>query len=127
MPRELTPLEASQALFESPFIVVSHGTQLDPVLNYGNGAALKLWELDWTEFTRMPSRYTAEAPIREERARLLDTVTRNGFIDDYSGVRISKSGRRFRISRATVWNLLDDQGQYAGQAATFTEWGYLPG
>ena len=38
----------------------------------------------------------AEAPLREERARLLAAVAANGFIDDYSGIRISKSGRRFR-------------------------------
>jgi len=57
--------------------------------------------MSWAELTRTPSRLTAEAPNREERARLLAAVTARGFIDDYSGVRISKSGRRFRIARAT--------------------------
>ena len=68
---------------------------------------------DWEELTRTPSRLTAEAPNREERARLLETVTRLDFIDDYSGVRISKTGRRFKISRATVWNLISENGQRA--------------
>ena len=58
----------------------------------------------------MPSRLTAEAPDRAERARLLAEVTARGFIDDYSGVRISHTGPRFQIQRATVWNLTDDQG-----------------
>ena len=31
--------------------------------------------------------------LREERARLLAAVTAHGFIDDYSGVRISKTAR----------------------------------
>jgi hypothetical protein len=37
-----------------------------------------------------------------------------GFIDDYAGVRIARTGRRFLIQRATVWNLTDDQGQRCG-------------
>ena len=63
--------------------------------------------------------------VREERAKLLETVTRCGFIDDYSGIRISKSGRRFRISQATVWNLLTEENQPCGQAAMFEHWEFL--
>lgn len=115
----------ARAIYEAPFVVVSHGTEPDPVLNYGNAAALALWEMSWEEFTRTPSRYTAEAPNREERARLLAAVTARGYIDDYSGVRISKAGRRFRIARATVWNLRTADGQPCGQAATFRDWEWV--
>lgn len=110
------------ALDSAPFPVLSHGTEVDPILNYGNKAALQLWEMEWEEFTRTPSRLTAEAPNREERARLLSEVAEKGFIENYSGIRISKSGRRFRVSGGTVWNLLDDNGLPAGQAATFESW-----
>ncbi|HKX12111.1 MAG TPA: MEKHLA domain-containing protein [bacterium] len=110
------------ALDAASFPVLSHGTEVDPVLNYGNQAALQLWEMDWKEFTRTPSRLTAEPPIREDRARLLAEVAEKGFIENYSGIRISKSGRRFRVSGGTVWNLLDDAGLPAGQAATFDSW-----
>lgn len=119
------PLELAQRVFAAPFVLVSHGTEADPVLNYGNQSALTLWDISWSELTQMPSRLTAEAPNREERARLLDRVTRDGFIDDYSGIRIAKSGRRFRISRATVWNLLTPAGTHCGQAAMFGEWMFL--
>jgi len=119
------PIELSQKVFEATFIIVSHGTEIDPVLNYGNRAALALWEMSWEELTRTPSRLTAEAPNREERARLLEIVTRRGFIDDYSGIRISKTGRRFRISRATVWNLLTEDGKPCGQAAKFDRWEFI--
>ncbi|HXI70665.1 MAG TPA: MEKHLA domain-containing protein [Verrucomicrobiae bacterium] len=112
-------------VFHAPFVLVSHGTEADPVLNYGNAAALALWEMSWAELTRTPSRLTAEAPNREERARLLAAVTARGFIDDYSGVRISKTGRRFKISQATVWNLLTEAGKPCGQAAMFSAWGFL--
>jgi hypothetical protein len=81
--------------------------------------------MSWAELTRTPSRLTAEAPNREERARLLAAVTQRGFIDDYSGVRISKTGRRFRFARATVWNLISETGRPGGQAALFDRWEFL--
>ena len=120
-----SPAEQAEKVFHAPFVLVSHGTEADPVLNYGNAAALALWEMSWAELTRTPSRLTAEAPKREERARLLATVTQRGFIDDYSGIRISKTGRRFRIAQAAVWNLVSDTGQPAGQAAMFSHREYL--
>lgn len=116
------PAILARTLYESPFVVLSHGTEADPVLNYANRTGLALFELDWKELTRMPSRLTAEPQIREERARLMERVTRHGFIDDYSGIRISKSGKRFHITRATVWNLIGKDDVYRGQAATFSDW-----
>lgn len=113
------------AAWAAPFVLVSHGTEPDPVLWYGNRTALDLWEMDWPTFTATPSRFTAEAPEREERARLMAAVTSNGFIDDYAGIRISRTGRRFRIRKATVWNVQDDTGLRVAQAATFSEWEWL--
>lgn len=46
IPRTGSFVEEAAALFHAPFVVVSHGTQDDPVLNYGNQAALDLWEMD---------------------------------------------------------------------------------
>ena len=125
LPGLFNPLGLAKNVFKAPFALVSHGTEADPILNYGNAVALNLWEMTWEELTRTPSRLTAEAPNREERARLLAEVTTKGFIDDYSGIRISKNARRFRIAQATVWNLLDERGNYAGQAAMFSRWEFL--
>jgi hypothetical protein len=108
------------ALWDAPLIVVAHGDEPDPVFFFGNRAALAAFECDVERFTRMPSRLSAEAPLRNERQRLLDRVARDGFIDDYAGVRISATGRRFQIAGAIVWNLVDAQGVRHGQAATFT-------
>lgn len=124
-PDTIDPREQARHLFEAPFVLVSHGTEADPILNYGNATALKLWGISWEELTRMPSRLTAEAPNREERARLLERVSRDGFIADYTGIRIGKTGLRFRISQATVWNLLTPDGHPCGQAAMFGEWTFL--
>ena len=119
--------QADQAyqLFHVPFVVVSHGTQEDPILNYGNRTALDLWEADFAALTKMPSRKTAEPVHRDERASMLERTTRDGYIDDYSGVRISVTGKRFHIAQAIVWNLVDQDGNPAGQAATFADWQML--
>lgn len=109
-------------LFKAPFVVVSHGTQSDPILNYANQCALDLWEVDLATLLQMPSRLTAEPMHRDERARLLERTTRDGFVDDYQGIRISHTGRRFRIDRAIVWNLVNPAGHPIGQAATFSDW-----
>mgnify|MGYP001287987900 CR=1 FL=1 len=118
----LSPDAAAEALFHAPFVVLSHDAAPDPILTYGNRAALDLFALTWEELIRMPSRYTAEAPDRAERARLLAEVAARGFIDNYAGVRIARTGNRFQIARATVWNLTDETGRRCGQAATFREW-----
>lgn len=125
--RELVACEGSvvaqaERLYRALFVVVSHGTDEDPILTYGNAAALALFEMDADALTRTPSRLTAEPVHRDERAGLLERTRRDGFVDDYAGVRISRTGRRFRIERAVVWNLTDAQGIYWGQAATFDKW-----
>lgn len=117
--------EQADRLYLAPLVVVSHGTEADPVLNYGNRAALQLWETDFTSLTQMPSRLTAEPMHRDERARLLERTARDGFVDDYRGIRISSRGRRFLIERAIVWNLESSDGVRHGQAATFDRWTML--
>lgn len=109
-------------LFHAPLVVVSHGTQADPILNYANRRALELWEIDIPRLLITPSRLTAEPMHRDERAELLRRTAQVGYVDDYQGIRISTTGRRFRIERATVWNLSDPDGAPRGQAATFTDW-----
>jgi hypothetical protein len=122
---DLAGAEAAERIFHAPFALLSHNAEPDPIFTYGNLRALTVFELSWDELTTMPSRFTAEAPDREQRARLLAEVAANGFIENYSGVRISRTGKRFWIDRATVWNLSDESGRYCGQAAMFSEWGPL--
>lgn len=108
-----------QALWAAPRAIIAHGIEPDPIFFFGNRFALDRFEMTLEAFTEMPSRLSAEPVLREERQALLDRVTRDGFIDDYSGIRISATGRRFRIERATVWNLIDEDGAIHGQAAAF--------
>lgn len=122
IPRTGSAIDDSRALFEAPFVVVAHGTQPDPILNYANQIALSLWEMELPVLLQTPSRLTAEPLHRDERARLLERTAKFGYVDDYAGIRISSTGRRFRIEQAVVWNLLDAAGNFAGQAATFSTW-----
>jgi hypothetical protein len=113
---------SASALWNAPLVVLAHGLEPDPVFFYGNRRALELFELTPQQLVATPSRFSAEPVGRAERARLLDQVSRSGVIDDYAGVRISRTGRRFRIEQARVWNLIDEAGALHGQAAAFDRW-----
>ena len=121
---KIDPKEVSKQLFEVDFIVASHGTQSDPIFNYGNQKALDVWELTWSEFTQTPSRETAEAIEQEERDRLLAETTEKGFCP-YSVIRITSTGKRFKINDGLVWNVIDEEQIYQGQAACFSDFYFL--
>ncbi len=115
----------AKRLFEADFAMVTHNTKSEPIFTYGNQKALELFEFDWQDFTCLPSKYSAEPVNQAERERLLAVVTKNGYIDHYEGIRLSKTGKRFVIKNAIVWNLIDQHQVYQGQAACFTQWHYL--
>ena len=112
-------------LFQAPFVVVSHGVEADPLLNYGNQRAVDLWELTWDELVQTPSRLTAEPLNRAEREGMLAQAKTRGYLDTYRGVRISSTGRRFLVENALIWNVVNAEGQRVGQAATFSQWTWL--
>jgi hypothetical protein len=107
---------------EAPFAVVAHNTDADPRFIYGNKTAQACFEYPWAEFIQLRSRCSAELPNRFERQRLLETVTQHGFVSGYSGLRISRSGRVFRIQEGVIWQLLNEIGISFGQAAVFRSW-----
>ena len=117
VPQAMSVIEATEWLYESaPFAVLAHNTDPDPVFIYGNKAAQRRFEYSWDEITRLPSRLSAEAPNREEREQFLARVQRLGYETGYKGVRVTKSGQRFMIEEATLWQLLDADGKLHGQA-----------
>ena len=119
-----SPVEIAKQLFEADFIVVSHGIENDPIFNYGNQKALDIWELSWEEFLQTPSRKSAEAVEQQERNRLLAETTKKGF-SCYSTIRITRTGKRFKINNGVVWNVIDNQLTYQGQAACFADFYFL--
>jgi len=125
----LVPVDAdADWLYEqAPFAVLAHDTAEDPRFFYANRAAQACFGYSWTEFIGMPSRLSAETPERGARQKLLEQVARDGFVADFRGVRIAKSGRRFWIEQTTIWELIDQGGVHRGQAATFERWVDLTG
>lgn len=107
------------AIWNAPRAIVAHGIEDDPIFFYGNRLALQLFEMSFEEFACLPSRLSAEPLAQEAREKLLEKVTRHGYVDGYSGTRIARSGRRFMITDTTVWNLVDERGICHGQAAVF--------
>jgi PAS domain S-box-containing protein len=123
LPGTVAARDRSRWLYEqAPFVLLAHDTSPDPVFIYANRAAQRRFEYSWEEFVGMPSRLSAEAPNRDERQAFLNDVLRQGFADDFRGLRIAKSGRRFWIEAVTVWNLIDADGTLKGQAALIPRW-----
>lgn len=106
----------------APFALVAHNTEPDPRFIYANTTAQSCFEYSWAEFVQLRSRFSAEAPDRLERQRLLEGVAKKRYVTGYRGVRIARSGRRFWIENGVVWQLLDARGVCHGQAAVFDSW-----
>ena len=117
--------ELARAMYYAPVVIVSHDTQDDPVFNYANEAAQFLWEMSWDEFTKLPSRFSVEPAKMSEREALLESTRKEGIIKGYKGVRISRSGKRFMIKDATLWNVYNELNLYCGQAARFATWDFV--
>ena len=113
--------EMGKLLYEAPFALLAHDASDDPVFFYANLMAQALFEMPWNAITKLPSRFSAESINQIERERLLSQVSLKGYIDNYSGVRISRTGRRFLIKGATVWSLTNEDEILVGQAAIFKD------
>lgn len=122
---ELSPFDISKNLYHLPFVLVSHGTESDPIFRYANLKAQELWSYDWNEFTKLPSRFAAEPIAREERQRLLDEASEKGYVNICKGVRIAKQGTRFTIEDTLLWNVIDNTGIKHGQAALIKNWHFI--
>lgn len=105
-------------LYDLPAVVLCHDTSPDPLFVFANRAAQRLWERTWDDFIGWPSRLTAPPGAQADRASAL---SRGGVVRGYSGVRVSATGRLFRILDATVWTVINEDGRIRGQAATFTK------
>lgn len=107
---------------DAPFVVLAHNADLDPTFVYGNVAAQRLFGYTWSELTKLKSRLSAGPAERDARQELLKAVANNGFIENYRGLRVKKSGLRFWMEDGVVWQLRDRFGIGVGQAAMFSKW-----
>ncbi|MBE1284584.1 MAG: MEKHLA domain-containing protein [Rhodobacteraceae bacterium] len=123
--RRLVEPSNAKALYSAPYPILSHNTADDPVLTYGNLAAQHLWEMSWDDLTTLPSRLTAEPGERAQRDAMFAEMRDKGFIENYAGIRISATGKRFEIRNAVIWPLRDIEGKKVGEAATFQDYRFL--
>ena len=121
----LSEEEQAKQAFNANYVLLAHNASDEPVFNYANQTALKLFEMPWEEFTNMPSKYSAESDERDKRKKLLADVEENGYSQNYSGTRVSKSGKRFEIKNVIIWNVYDLKNNRIGQAAMFDKYDYL--
>lgn len=117
--------ELARAVWEAPIMVVSHDPSADPEFVFANRTALSLFQIEAIDFVGMKSRLSAETALQAERAELLREVLEKGYSESYSGVRIGRLGRRFRLHSATVFNLIDESSRLIGQAAAAENWEFL--
>jgi len=117
--------EQAIQVYNAEYVLLAHNGTSDPIFNYANQTALDLFEMSWEEFTQMPSKYSAESDEREHREKFLAEVMENGYSKNYTGIRISKTGKRFKIKNVMLWNVYDSEKNRIGQAALFDEYEYL--
>ncbi len=122
VPGSLEGAEAAEWLYRAPFVLLAHDASPDPLFVYANLTAQRVFGYSWDEFVGLPSRLSAGETDRESRRIFMESVARNGYSDDYRGRRVTKAGRHFWIEQGTIWNLTDDCGRPAGQAAMIPRW-----
>lgn len=116
----------AEAMYIAPFACLAHnkfeeGVD-DPVFTYANRAALQLFEGTWDSMIGLPSRNSADAEAQEERNQLLEVAATGGSIQDYSGWRVSMSGKRFKLKDVKLFNVTELDGTLWGQAAVFKQY-----
>jgi len=103
------------------FVLISHGTEANPIYNFGNVAALQAFVRSWDNLM-IPSAESVVLRSQDETLRneLMQKVTDNGFVEGASGIRVRGDGKFIKLVDAVVWNCYDnDNSTYIGQAAFF--------
>ena len=123
--------EIADQVWGAPFVLLSHtcGEGEEPTFNYANSAALELFETAWDGLVGSPSTQSAEddADVQADRQRLLDEAREKGFVEGYSGWRVSAEGKRFLVQDAILFNVVSPSEKTVGQAVVFTSWEYEDG
>lgn len=108
-----------EEIFNTDFYLLSHNGAQDPILNYGNRKVLELWEITWDQLTSMYARNTAKQDDQSAREEMMRKVKGQNYVSGYDGVRVSRTGKEFKILNVTIWNLFTEGDKPYGQAAWF--------
>jgi len=75
-----------------------------------------LFKMTYQQMIGLPSKVSALSVNQEERSFLLKQVAEHGFIQHYQGNRVASDQSIFHIQDATVWNLMNLDQKFCGQA-----------
>ena len=119
------PEEFSRLLYFAPFVVFAVSNHPDPRFSYANESSQKLFLYNWNEFTALPSTTPIEPSDFPQSQRMLDECSSQGFSKAFEGIRITSTGKRFKIGRTILWNIIDDSGRKIGKAVVFNKWEFI--
>jgi PAS domain-containing protein len=119
---EQDPGNVLAALNEDERVIFSLGLEPEPVFNYGNVKALGLFGYELAEFIQLPGRATMAPDQATIDQMLQDEIGKQGYVADYTGVRLDKRGRSWQIEAGKIWQLVDNLGRLHGFAGCFTDW-----
>lgn len=112
-----TALELDQ---NKRFGILSHGTQEDPIYNYGNRASLELFDQTLENLCQTPSRYSTVESLMDDRDRLIQQINDVGYGIITNGVRTTTKGHLFVIKTIWIWHVYhDEDGRRIGLAALY--------
>lgn len=113
------------AMWNAPRPIMVHGTEPEPRFFYANRIALEILSMRADEFIGTIAHRLAEPLLREESIRLAEGLARHDIVDLYAVVGLAANGRRFTMSNAQIWNIVDRHGGHHGMGATFPTWQFL--
>jgi hypothetical protein len=122
---DLTPSGFEEAMWDAPRAIVAYGNEPEPRLFYANRIAIELLAVDANELIGTIANNLVEPVLREERSRLIGGLEQHDIVDVYAVVGVAANGRRFAISNAQVWNIVDRHGGRHGLGTTFAAWQFL--
>lgn len=136
--------DTSALLTNSRYALYSHGIvkpdMIDGAINnYANFGALAFFGVTYKQFVQLPCSRIAppgfhqkrlgeimeELELQAEMAEAGSTQGEGcrGSLENYSGMRcrldLTNQGLTFLIKNAVIWNIVDDEGKYYGQATLF--------
>ena len=122
---ERDPGEVLAALNEADMVIVSYGLEREPVFNYGNVKALSMLGYQLENFIQLAHKITIPEQETLISLELSQKVEQQGYIENYSGHRLAKNGRLWRVESGVCWQLSDNLGRVHGHAACFQDWHQL--
>ena len=102
------------------FGILSHGTQQDPIYNYGNKASLLLFDETLENLCQTPSRYSTVESLMQDREQLIQQIADVGYGTITNALRTTTRGKLFVMETIWIWHVHHpNNGQRIGLAALY--------